>query len=190
MKRILIAGILGGLVMFIWGALTHMVLPIGEMGIQSLPGEENIVPVLQREIQQPGFYFFPGMDMSGQATAEQQQAWEAKYAAGPVGVIVYQTVGGTPLSARRLLTELTSNILAAFILAWVLTLVGVALLRGVIIAGLFGLFAWLSISVSYWNWFGFPSSLTAGEFLDQVIGWMLAGIVVTMIVRRKRASSE
>ena len=31
--RILIAGIIGGLVMFVWGAVAHMMLPIGEMGM-------------------------------------------------------------------------------------------------------------------------------------------------------------
>ena len=35
--RLLLAGIVGGIVVFIWGAITHVVLPLGEMGIQNLP---------------------------------------------------------------------------------------------------------------------------------------------------------
>ena len=40
--RLLLAGIVGGIVVFIWGAITHVVLPLGEMGIQNLPNEEGI----------------------------------------------------------------------------------------------------------------------------------------------------
>lgn len=190
MKRILIAGVLGGIVMFLWGAFCHMVLPISAMAIKNLPNETAIVPVLQREIQQPGLYFFPAMDLSGNPTAEQQQAWEAKYNAGPIGILVYQPTGYPPLSARQLGTELVSDILAAFVLVWVLSLIGVTLSRGFVIAGLFGAFAWLSISVSYWNWYGFPGFFILSEAVDQVIGWALAGLVVAAIIRRKLASAE
>ena len=39
--RILIAGVIGGLVMFMWGAVAHMMLPIGEMGMK-LPTEPEL----------------------------------------------------------------------------------------------------------------------------------------------------
>lgn len=32
--RLLIAGLIGAIVFFIWGMLAHVVLPIGEMGMQ------------------------------------------------------------------------------------------------------------------------------------------------------------
>ncbi len=185
MKRILIAGVLGGVVVFLWGAISHMLLPLGEMGIKNLPAEAAILPTLQREIQQPGFYFFPGMDMSRQPTAEEQQAWEARYKAGPIGILVYHPTGWTPLSPRQLLAELASNILAAFILAWVLSLAGITWSKGIAIAALFGVFAWLSISVSHWNWYGFPTSFLFGEALDQVLGWTMGGVVIAALLRRK-----
>jgi hypothetical protein len=34
-KRILLAGLLGGLAMFIWQSVAHVVLPLGEAGIQA-----------------------------------------------------------------------------------------------------------------------------------------------------------
>ena len=36
MARILIGGLVGGIVLFFWGFVSHMLLPIGEMGLQSL----------------------------------------------------------------------------------------------------------------------------------------------------------
>ena len=36
MSRILIAGLVGGVIVFVWGAFSHMVLPIGEMGLSTM----------------------------------------------------------------------------------------------------------------------------------------------------------
>jgi hypothetical protein len=37
--KILFAGILGGIAMFIWTSIAHLVLPLGEAGIQEIPNE-------------------------------------------------------------------------------------------------------------------------------------------------------
>ena len=36
-KRILLAGVLGGIAMFVWASLAHMVLPLGQTGIKEIP---------------------------------------------------------------------------------------------------------------------------------------------------------
>jgi hypothetical protein len=36
-KRIILAGVLGGIAMFIWTAIAHMALPLGEAGIGEIP---------------------------------------------------------------------------------------------------------------------------------------------------------
>jgi hypothetical protein len=36
-KRYFIAGVLGGIVMFIWTSIAHMALPLGEAGIREIP---------------------------------------------------------------------------------------------------------------------------------------------------------
>ena len=41
--RILIAGILGGIVMFIWTSIAHMALPLGEAGINEIPNESAVL---------------------------------------------------------------------------------------------------------------------------------------------------
>lgn len=66
-KRILLAGILGGLALFFWGGLSHMVLGLGSVGIQNMPQSQPVIQAMQASIAQPGFYFFPPVDMSGKA---------------------------------------------------------------------------------------------------------------------------
>jgi hypothetical protein len=181
--KVLIAGILGGIVVFIWGAITHMVLPLGEMGIQSLPHEDEIVGELKEGISESGLYFFPGMDKSRDLSPEEQKAWEAKYMAGPTGLLVYHPIGSKPLGAKQLLGELGADIAAALLAAYILSFIVASFTQRVLLVGLLGLIAWLCVSVSYWNWYGFPAPYILAEGIDQFVGWLLAGMPMAAIVK-------
>jgi len=81
--------------------------------------------------------------------------------------------------------ELASNIAAALVVGMILTFAAVSWGRGVIISTLVGLAAWLSINVSYWNWYGFPTNFVTSELIEQVVGWLLSGFVLGYILRRR-----
>jgi len=40
------------------------------------------------------------------------------------------------------------------------------------------LFAWLSVLVLYWSWYRFPTSFTVVALVEQVLGWLLAGVAM------------
>lgn len=47
--------------MFIWSAIAHTALPLGELGIKSLSGEPAVLASLQKETgDKDGLYMFPG----------------------------------------------------------------------------------------------------------------------------------
>ena len=75
MKRVVIAGIAGGFVMFIWGFVSHVLLPIGEIGLDKLPNEETTLAAMRNQIDEPGLYFFPGLDHGAKPTPEEEAAW-------------------------------------------------------------------------------------------------------------------
>jgi hypothetical protein len=58
-------------------------------------------------------------------------------------------------------------------------------LARVLAATCFGLFAWLAISISYWNWYRFDPKFTLSEGIEQTVGWFLAGLVMAAIVKRR-----
>lgn len=185
MVRILIAGVIGGIVMFAWGAVSHMFLGVGEAGVQSMPNEEAMIACMKANIPNAGLYFAPGMDMSRTLSNEEMAAWSAKYEAGPNVFLVYRPTGIPPMGVRQLGVEFLSNLLAAivgaFILAWSVPSFG----KRVVLAALIGLAAWLSISVSYWDWYRFPANFVASELPEQVIGWALSGAVMALTIRRQ-----
>ncbi len=115
-KKIVLAALADGLVMFGWGAISHMVTPLGEMGFQGLPNEEKVLGDLGASIPDPGLYFYPAIDMKN-ATEEQRAAWTEKIKTGPSGLLLYRPSGGEAMSPRQLGSELLSNVFAAWIAA-------------------------------------------------------------------------
>jgi len=72
--RILLAGILGGIVMFIWTSVAHMALPLGETGVKEIPNEASVVAAMQGNIgDKSGFYLFPGPGVGENATRHEKQ---------------------------------------------------------------------------------------------------------------------
>jgi hypothetical protein len=181
--KVLIGAIVAGIVVFFWGAIAHMALPIGTMGIRQIPGEDKVVTAIKDTIHEPGFYFIPGREMSKPLTKSEEEAYTAKVRQGPSGLMVIHPEGSDNMSPRQLLTELGSSVVAALVAAIVLTQVRSGYLGRVLVVTSMGLFGFTSILVSYWNWYGFPTDFTIGAALDEIIGWFLAGLVLAAIVR-------
>ena len=66
MKKIVLAGILGGIVAFIWSAIVHMCPVTGHLGLSMMNEKDEgaVLAALKGNLQAPGLYFFPGMDMT------------------------------------------------------------------------------------------------------------------------------
>ena len=57
----------------------------------------------------------------------------------------------------------------------------------VLLCALLGLFASLSIDVSYWNWDGFPTDFMRSAVIEQTAGWGLSGLAIAAFVRKSPA---
>lgn len=179
--RVLVAGVLGGFVMFVWGMAAHMALPIGMMGMQTAVDQDTAIASVQGAAGQgAGVYMLPGMAPDAWRDETARAAFIDKYRASPYAFIVYQPAGNPAISsmAPNLVKQGISVTLAAIVLAWVLALGPFGFGKRVGIAAAIGLFAWLAISVPYWNWYLFPTEFTLGAMLEQVIGWTLAGMAI------------
>jgi hypothetical protein len=127
------------------------------------------------------------MDMSRQTTPEEQTAWEAKIRSGPAGILVVDPDGYEPMSPSTLVVELLTNIVAATLAAFVIVKTASAYGSRIVDALIFGLVAWFSISISYWNWYKFPTAFVIAEGVDLAVGWTLAGIAMGFILKGSRS---
>jgi len=174
MKRIAIAAVVGGVIIFLWSFISHMLLPLGEMGFSALPNEAAVLEGLKTSIPQEGLYIFPNPATKPPGGADTR----------PAGLLVFHPEGGWDISPGRLGNELFSNILAAAVAAFIASLLAAAYGRRVLAITLLGLFGWLSLIVSYWIWYGFPTAYILGEGINEVVGWFLAGLAIAKIVPR------
>ena len=188
-KRIILGGLLGGVVMFIWGAVSHMVLGLHESAVKSLPvaAEPAVLTALKAGVDKPGVYLYPGMEDEKHPTPEQQKQWEDKYRAGPAGILVYQPQGGEFAMPKRLLKQVGSDIAVALLAALLLSTASVSLrcyrARSLFVTAL-GLLPWLALSFPYWNWYGFPANFTMVELLDRLLTFFCGGLVLAGIVKK------
>jgi hypothetical protein len=119
----MIATLAGAATLFMWGGISHMALFRG-IGFTRMSNEERIVSTLRTSLPGDGLYFFPIIDLRGNPTAEEQAALEARFRAGPTGMIIYHAAGGAPVSPKKLSVQFLSGLLAAGIVSCVLSLAG------------------------------------------------------------------
>ena len=190
--RIILAGILGGIAMFIWTSLAHMALPLGEAGVRELPHQEAVLAALKANLGDArGLYIFPGMGLGDNPTKEAKKEamshMSEKLANNPSGILMYHP--NRVLSFGRLLvtefaTELLEAILAVFLLAQTRIFsfggrVGFVFVLGILAA--------IATNVSYWNWYGFSKRYIAAYMFTQVIGFLCVGLVAAVLLRSQKA---
>ena len=190
--RVLLAGIFGGLVFFFWGFLAHEVLGLGQVGIKDIPNEQVMLSTMRSSINDPGFYFFPGLGLGPNPTSDEKKAamerFTQKATSGPMGILVYRPIGSNVYSMRYLGTEFALDVVLALIGAILVAWAGLASFGSrLAFVTLAGVMAALLSNVQYWNWYAFPSNYTLATIATQVIGFFLAGIVIALIVRSRRA---
>lgn len=185
--RLIVAALLGGIVVFCWGFVSHMVLPVGEMGHEMTTSEDVVLSALQEGLPaREGVYHVPGLAPEQYQDEAAAAAYSAKAAANPNAVIIYQPEGRDGMAMTpQLVKEWATNTVSALLVAWVLSLGAFGFGKRVGIATVMGVFAWLVVSVPYWNWYRFPLDFTIGSLIMIVVGWFLAGLAMAWWLGRR-----
>jgi hypothetical protein len=191
--RILLAGILGGIAMFIWTSLAHMVLPLGKVGIREMKNEQAVIDAFQTNLgDQRGLYVFPGLGLGSNPSREEKHAamekMSEKLGNSPSGLLMYFPRRAFNLGSAlgiEAATEILEAILVVFLLAQTRTNTFGGRVGFVTVAGIL---AAIASNVSYWNWYGFPKRYTASYMFTEVVGFVVVGIVSALILRKSQSS--
>ncbi len=188
--KILLAGILGGIAMFIWTSIAHMALPLGEAGLREIPNESTVLSAMQSSIgEQTGLYIFPdpgvGKNATRQEKNEAMKHMGEKMATSPSGILMYHAPGRPFTFGKWLGIEFGTELLEAILVVFLLVQTRIASFFGrvgfVLVAGIL---AAIATNVSYWNWYSFPCVYTAGYMFIQIIGFLCIGIVAALVLRK------
>jgi hypothetical protein len=175
--RILLAGLVGGVVMFIWATIAHVATPLASEGLKQLPNEAATISTLHATLgDTPGFYFFPAIAGSDSKAMKDQQA---KMQLGPSGLLAYQPPGSGRVSPRQLVVEFALEVVESVLAALVISAVATGVLRRLGVAVAIGLVAAVSTNFSYWNWYGFSWDYTLANAFTELMKFVLAGAAIT-----------
>ncbi|MCU1305888.1 MAG: hypothetical protein JWN45_583 [Acidobacteriaceae bacterium] len=190
-KKIVIGGILAGVMMFVWSSIAHVGLPIGEMGISTISNEDAVLAAMKTSMPASGLYFLPGNDYM-QAPREQRgaamKAMMEKQKTTGWAMVVYHPNGGEDISPKTLGLQFLTAVVAGLIFAFALW---AALARVVSFGGrvmfvtALGLLPFIVSDFPKWNWYGYPTMFELGQILDYGVGGLLAGIVLAWYFRRE-----
>jgi len=194
MRRILLAGILGGLTLFVWMFVAHEFLGLGEMGVGEIPNEAVVLSAMRGAIPEAGFYIFPGFGLGPKPTGEQRKEampeYMKKYEQSPHGVLVYHPPSGSFHFGTSLGREFALNVLQALLAAWLLSCAasGRGYASRVGFVAVAGVLAAISTNAEYWNWYEFPANYIAGYMTTQILGFVMAGLVIAALVKNRTAA--
>ena len=189
--KILLAGILGGIVMFVWTSIAHMALPLGEAGISEIPNESAVLSAMQSSMSdKTGLYIFPGLGVGKNATREEKseamKQMQQRIAANPSGILMYHPPGRQFAFGKALVIEFSTEVIQAILVIWLLAQTRIESFAGrlgfVLIAGIL---ASITTNVSYWNWYGFPGVYTASYILTEIVGFILVGVIAALVLRKR-----
>ena len=75
MKKTLLAGLAGGLILYAWAAIAWIVLPLHDASIKPMANEDSVIAVMRTAMTEKGVYIFPAMPKK--TAGMSQQAFEA-----------------------------------------------------------------------------------------------------------------
>lgn len=174
-KSLAICSILGALVLFVWSALSWMVIPWHEKTMSGFTDDKAVSEAIRANIKGSGVYFSP--------------ADEARVASGPLVYAAIRQEGMTSLT-KPLIISFLLDVVSALLVTWLLLQTNARSFISrvgfvVIVALAVGVIARLPD----WNWWGFPPAYTAVAVVDLVIGWFLAGLVIAKFARAQTSTA-
>ncbi len=184
--RVIIAGLLGGLAMYVWATVAHL-SPLATIGVHVPPHPELTAAALKLELgEQGGVYIYSSapLPMAG-----------GKPSSGPAptsatdGMLSYVPNGPAGLSPRQLGVEFALEIVEALLMAGIAALAAVGFGRRFGIAILVGVIAGIATNLSYWNWYGFGLDYTLANAFIELMKFVVAGLVIALMLRPKRAKA-
>ena len=176
MKKVVISIVCGAVILFVWNAISWMVIPLHSNSLQNLPQGAIDTNILQN-IPHPGVFHSPGLPE--QDTPEAWQQLIEKSQRGPVvSLMVVLPKGVDPLSPQKFLSSLLLNIFMVVIAIALIKLAGIESYKKRLAFFIMLSLLIATVHLSQMIWFGFPLYYTFANIIDPVVSWTLVGLVL------------
>lgn len=173
MKRNALLSVGAGVVLFVWGFVSWVVLPWHMMVANKFTNEVAVSQTLKDNSPRRGVYYLPFS--------------EKDHGPNQVGAFVNVLPQGTEMNmGKQMAVGFLTQVVSAFLVLGLLSMA-----KGLTYGGKVGFFALVGLIIGfvshapYWNWFGFPTPYVVVTILDILIGWTLTGLAVAKFAEPK-----
>jgi hypothetical protein len=186
MHRILKSALIGGFILFIWGAVSWTILPWQKSQMNRFSDEGDVRSAIRDNASVSGLYVMPNLQSCARNSSDLADA-KARMEAGPFIVAAVSLDGRSSSTFGKMVANLIVKILAAGLATWLLTrsqyphdypmLVKYFTFIGLLIA--------ISSMLPFVIWFGLPAGFAIGTMIEIIFGWFFAGLAIGRIVMAK-----
>ena len=170
MKKILLAGVIGATVAFMWGSFSWLVLPWHAKSFKEFNEAEKIGEVLKKHAQEPGMYLLP--------SGSEEDSFE-KMVKGPFLFGSFRADERKMSMGSLMAKNFAYLLVGAFLLLFVMSRMRFENWREQVLSFLaISLFGGVISHMNYWNWWEFSTYWTFQNILDGAIAWTLAGMAM------------
>ena len=190
MAKILLGGLVAGIIIFFWGFAAHECCCRSvRLECMICPQEAPFSATVKDTVTKPGIYLLPGRAMMKSKSEEDQKLVMEKVAKGPTGFLIIHPEGSETSLPKYLLPQFLTNVVCGILAAFLVTQLRPGFVVRVLCVTLMGVFGFVMVCVPYWNWYGFPLDFTIAQAIEHTVGWFLAGLALAAIVRPGRPQS-
>lgn len=159
-KFIILSAVLGGLTLFAWGAIAHMVLPWTNASMNEFASGDAVIEAVKANTTGNGIYF---------------------HERGLFAVVAFRPDMGSRMDNMGLymLAQVLIEIGAAIAIAILLMFMSAGgVLKAALLSTMAGLAASINLHLSYGLWYGFSCGFVVSEMFNMVAGFFLMGLVI------------
>jgi len=181
MKKSIIGGLAGGLVLFMWQFLSWGPLNVHRSQMDYTPQQDKILKTLAELDLKEGEYFLPNLPID--ASAEQFAEYQTNMINKPYATLRYGKAA-TDTMGMNLFRGFIINFLSVFLLCYLLLGNPNLNFKIVLISSLIvGLISYMTIPYLESIWF---KTNSLPDLLDAVVQWGLAGLLLGWLLPEKR----
>ena len=191
MGKVLFGGIIGAIILFVWGFVSWMVLPWHQTTFEQFKNEDYVAWVIKENAPKDGVYMIPSMaidedNMSKDEINKEMAKNQDAIKNGPFIYAQIQTNGLTAAGPTSFVISFLTSFVGAVIICVLLSqTAGLHYFGRVFFVFLIGLLVGILGYIPNWNWFGASCSFTLVMIADTVISWFFAGLALAGIMKLK-----
>lgn len=180
MKRWLLSGVIGAVLVMIWGFL-FWATPLSMGSMKTGADEEILRPALLQSLPEDGVYFVPGFDES-----HEEEAFAAAHREGPLATVFFVREGSEPMRPAVFVMGFVHTLVSVLLLGLLLRLAAPALPGygarvGFVFLAALTAAVWANLGKPIW--YSHPWTFYAYSLVYDVVAWLLAGLVLARFIR-------